>query len=162
MEDLRSRHHKEQKDLQGRITQKKKNATKKTRKGVNDECERLQRELLDRQRAETVSDPCENHDSGSVSIEEEQRQEEGISPLHNGTAGVQLADVDQSRTEFSTTLQKTKSTENKTCAKGGEARSSSRTGRRGGSKLARSKKARSSRNAEAFSQTRSPGDIHST
>lgn len=46
------KHRKEQKDLQGRITQKKKSATKKTRKGVNDDCERMQRELTDRQQAE--------------------------------------------------------------------------------------------------------------
>lgn len=52
MEELLVKHRKEQKDLQGRITQKKKSATKKTRKGVNDDCERMQRELTDRQQAE--------------------------------------------------------------------------------------------------------------
>lgn len=52
MEELLSKHRKEQKDLQGRITQKKKSATKKTRKGVNDDCERMQRELAERQQAE--------------------------------------------------------------------------------------------------------------
>ncbi|KKZ66254.1 hypothetical protein EMCG_08025 [[Emmonsia] crescens] len=52
MEELQTRHRKELKDLQGRITQKKKSSTKKTRKGINDECDRLQRELLDKQRAE--------------------------------------------------------------------------------------------------------------
>ncbi|KAL4999653.1 hypothetical protein BDV10DRAFT_164011 [Aspergillus recurvatus] len=52
MEDLLSRHRKEQKDLQARITQKKKSATKKTRRGVNDECDRLQRELSERHQAE--------------------------------------------------------------------------------------------------------------
>ncbi|OQE43535.1 hypothetical protein PENCOP_c003G08629 [Penicillium coprophilum] len=52
MEDLLSKHRKEQKDLQGRITQKKKSATKKTRKGVNDECERLQHDLSEKQQAE--------------------------------------------------------------------------------------------------------------
>lgn len=52
MEELQSKHRKEQKDLQARITQKKKNATKKTRKGVNDECERLERELKERQQIE--------------------------------------------------------------------------------------------------------------
>lgn len=46
------KHRKEQKDLQGRITQKKKSATKKTRKGVNDDCERMQRELTERQQAQ--------------------------------------------------------------------------------------------------------------
>ena len=52
MDGLLARHRKEQKDLQGRITQKKKNATKKTRKGVNDECDALERELKQRQEAE--------------------------------------------------------------------------------------------------------------
>ncbi|RMD41563.1 hypothetical protein DV735_g3561, partial [Chaetothyriales sp. CBS 134920] len=52
MEELIARHKKEQRELQGRITQKKKNATKKTRKGINDECERLERELKERQQAE--------------------------------------------------------------------------------------------------------------
>lgn len=52
MEELLARHRKEQRELQARITQKKKSATKKTRRGVNDECERLQRELNERQQAE--------------------------------------------------------------------------------------------------------------
>ncbi|WEW60430.1 OTU protein [Emydomyces testavorans] len=52
MEDLQARHRKEQRDLQSRITQKKKSATKKTRKAVNDECDRWQRDLLERQHAE--------------------------------------------------------------------------------------------------------------
>lgn len=110
MEDLQSRHQKEQKDLQGRITQKKKNATKKTRKGVNDECERLQRELLDRQRAETdaLSDPCKNHDRGSLYIEEEQRQEESIFPLHNSTTDVRHAGLVQLQPESPITKQPSK------------------------------------------------------
>ncbi|GAB7358623.1 hypothetical protein MBLNU230_g3853t1 [Neophaeotheca triangularis] len=52
MEELQARHKKEQKDLQGKITQKKKQANKKTRKGVNDECDRLEAELKERQAAE--------------------------------------------------------------------------------------------------------------
>ena len=52
MEELVKRHRQEQKELQGRITQKKKNATKKTRKGVNDECAILERDLLQQQAAE--------------------------------------------------------------------------------------------------------------
>lgn len=45
MEELLSRHRKETRDLISRITQKKKLATKKTRKGVNTECEALERDL---------------------------------------------------------------------------------------------------------------------
>lgn len=52
MDELLSKHRNEKRDLQSRITQKKKNATKKTRKGVNDECERLERELAEKQAAE--------------------------------------------------------------------------------------------------------------
>ena len=54
-EDMQSRHRKEQKDLQGRITQKKKGASKKTRKGVNNECEELERQLKERQAQEIAS-----------------------------------------------------------------------------------------------------------
>ena len=52
MEELLAKHRKEQKDLQGRITQKKKSATKKTRKGVNDECEQMQRDLTEKHQSE--------------------------------------------------------------------------------------------------------------
>ena len=52
MEELQAKHRKEQRDLESRVTQKKKNATKKTRKGVNDECENLERDLKERQQAE--------------------------------------------------------------------------------------------------------------
>lgn len=45
MEELFSRHRKEIRDLTSRITQKKKLATKKSRKGVNIECEALERDL---------------------------------------------------------------------------------------------------------------------
>src|SRR5271163_4768536 len=52
MEELKACHRKEQRELHARITQKKKNATKKTRKGVNDECDVLQRCLDERQQNE--------------------------------------------------------------------------------------------------------------
>lgn len=55
MEDLLARHRKEQKDLQARLTQKKKSATKKTRRGINDECDRLQRDLSERHEAEVAA-----------------------------------------------------------------------------------------------------------
>lgn len=54
LEALTTRHRKEQRDLVSRVTQKKKQATKKTRKGVNDECERLEQELKERQAAEVA------------------------------------------------------------------------------------------------------------
>jgi OTU domain-containing protein 6 len=49
---VQARHRKEQRDLVSRITQKKKAATKKTRKGVNEECERLEQDLKERQAQE--------------------------------------------------------------------------------------------------------------
>lgn len=52
VEAMQARHRKEQRDLQSRITSKKKNATKKTRKGVNDECAELERQLKARQEQE--------------------------------------------------------------------------------------------------------------
>lgn len=52
MEEVQARHRREQRELQGKITSKKKNATKKTRKGINDECARLEHELNERQSAE--------------------------------------------------------------------------------------------------------------
>ncbi|KAI1084960.1 cysteine proteinase [Whalleya microplaca] len=55
IETAQSRHRKEQRDLQARITSKKKNATKKTRKGVNDECTQLERELKERQEQEIAA-----------------------------------------------------------------------------------------------------------
>lgn len=52
MEELQANHRKQLKELQSKITQKKKQATKKTRKGVNDECDNLERELKEQQAAE--------------------------------------------------------------------------------------------------------------
>ncbi|KAF3100592.1 hypothetical protein TWF706_006145 [Orbilia oligospora] len=55
MEDLLTLHRKQLRDLQSVITQKKKSATKKTRRGVNDDCERLERELKEKQASEIVA-----------------------------------------------------------------------------------------------------------
>ncbi|KAJ6051214.1 hypothetical protein N7499_010577 [Penicillium canescens] len=77
MEELLSKHRKEQKDLQGKITQKKKSATKKTRKGVNDECERMQQELSEKHKAEVAhlnGDPVEGLED--LNLEEEQTNDE--------------------------------------------------------------------------------------
>ena len=52
MEELQKRHRQEQKDLHSRVMQKKKSATKRTRKGVNDECANLERELREQQELE--------------------------------------------------------------------------------------------------------------
>ena len=55
MDEMQKKHRQEQKDLQSRIMQKKKSATKKTRKGINDECAELERLLNERQAAEVAS-----------------------------------------------------------------------------------------------------------
>lgn len=55
LEELQGRHRKEQRDLLSRITQKKKGATKKNRKGINSECEELERKLKERQEQEVAA-----------------------------------------------------------------------------------------------------------
>lgn len=55
IEEVQARHRKEAKELQNKITQKKKQATKKTRKGVNDECASLEVQLKERQEEELAA-----------------------------------------------------------------------------------------------------------
>ncbi|KAH7325964.1 hypothetical protein B0I35DRAFT_122829 [Stachybotrys elegans] len=55
MEQMQARHRRELKDLQGRITNKKKNATKKNRKGVNDECTEMERATREKHAAEIAA-----------------------------------------------------------------------------------------------------------
>ncbi len=73
MEDLQKRHRQEQKELQSRITQKKKQASKKTRKGVNDECAELERQLKEKQAREIKDldgdEESENSDNESAATE---------------------------------------------------------------------------------------------
>ena len=105
MEELQSKHRKEQRDLQGRITQKKKNATKKTRKGVNDECDRLQRELQDRQQAEIGGlTGSLRPDIDSLHIEDELKEENSEPPPVDGPANTKPADLSPSE-EISTPSQ---------------------------------------------------------
>ncbi|KAG5997495.1 hypothetical protein E4U43_002624 [Claviceps pusilla] len=72
LEDMRARHRRELKDLQGRITSKKKNATKKTRRGVNDECAQMERVMRERQAGEVAG--LQGHDEND---EDEAEQEGG-------------------------------------------------------------------------------------
>ncbi|CAI4215194.1 unnamed protein product [Parascedosporium putredinis] len=55
LEAIQARHRKEKKELQGRVTNKKKNTTKKTRKGVNEECAELERQLAERHASEIAA-----------------------------------------------------------------------------------------------------------
>jgi len=55
MDELLAKHRKEQRDLQSVVTQKKKTASKKTRKSVNDESARLEQELKTRHEEEIAA-----------------------------------------------------------------------------------------------------------
>ncbi|KAF5651232.1 OTU domain protein [Fusarium sp. NRRL 52700] len=72
LEQIQTRHRRELKDLQGRITGKKKNATKKTRKGVNDECAEMERQLREKQATEIAS--LNNSDEGESTAAEDKNQ----------------------------------------------------------------------------------------
>lgn len=80
MDELRKKHREEQKDLQSRITSKKKQATKKTRKGVNDECANLERDLKERQArdlASLISESQEDDENTGASNELDPHQDIG-------------------------------------------------------------------------------------
>lgn len=83
MEELQAKHRKELKDLQARIAQKKKNASKKTRKGVNDECDALEKETGERQVAEIAA-------LNGKHTEEEAHEENLEDGVTNGTAALSL------------------------------------------------------------------------
>ncbi|KAH0612160.1 uncharacterized protein H6S33_010212 [Morchella sextelata] len=78
MDDLLARHRKELRDLTSRTTQKKKAATKKTRKGVNAECEALERELKGRHAREVaeLENPGGASRDGNLGEEEEVEDDE--------------------------------------------------------------------------------------
>ncbi|KAI2473150.1 cysteine proteinase [Annulohypoxylon bovei var. microspora] len=74
LETIQTRHRKEQRELQARITNKKKNATKKNRKGVNDECAELERQLKERQEQELAAP---NGDANSTADDVQGQGQEG-------------------------------------------------------------------------------------
>lgn len=87
MDELTARHRKEQRDLQSRITQKKKQANKKTRKGVNDECDRLEAELKTKQEAEVTAldGDSETNADDSLQLEGLTLQVDDEAPASNGS-----------------------------------------------------------------------------
>ncbi|KAH7383977.1 hypothetical protein BKA66DRAFT_417489 [Pyrenochaeta sp. MPI-SDFR-AT-0127] len=87
LEALQSRHRKEQRDLVSVITQKKKQASKKTRKGVNDECERLERVLKEKQEAEVAA---LNGKGGDAEDEVVEVEEEGDSVIQEEVANLKI------------------------------------------------------------------------
>ena len=90
LDTLLARHRKELRDLQSRITQKKKSATKRTRRGVNDECERLERDLKERHAqeiAEVKGEPLEEQHQGQ---EQEETDDGNDEQLAEGVNGLKL------------------------------------------------------------------------
>ncbi|KAJ0163586.1 OTU domain-containing protein 2 [Colletotrichum tanaceti] len=71
LDQMQARHRKEQRDLVGRITSKKKNATKKSRKGVNEECADLERRLKEKQEEELAALTGGGADVNEEVVEEE-------------------------------------------------------------------------------------------
>ena len=97
MEELQQRHRKEAKDLQSKITQKKKGATKKTRKGVNDECDNLEREMKTRHQDEvkamtapTVSQD-DDDDQQDTTDKDQDEPAEDTDALANRTENLSIA-----------------------------------------------------------------------
>jgi OTU domain-containing protein 6 len=83
MEELLVRHRKEARDLQARVTQKKKSATKKTRKGVNDECAALEDEMKLRHAKEIAELASPGND------EESENEEAGAEPAAETAAEIE-------------------------------------------------------------------------
>jgi OTU domain-containing protein 6 len=81
MEELLARHRKERQELQGKTTQKKKNATKKTKKGVNDECETLERTLMEKHQTEIndLQSELVTNGVGSLDLDSNEANDDGLS-----------------------------------------------------------------------------------
>jgi OTU domain-containing protein 6 len=99
LEEMQARHRKEQKELQARVTQKKKGATKKTRKGVNSECEDLERQLKERQEQErgaldgnTAVDPVESDSEESA---DDAMKDEPLNGLKDVTNSLQKSRISE-------------------------------------------------------------------
>ncbi|KAL7926244.1 cysteine proteinase [Trichoderma austrokoningii] len=93
LEQMQARHRRELKDLQGRITSKKKNATKKTRKGVNDECAEMERQLREKQGSEVAALNGEVEDDVEDETQEPEQKDEtpsGTEELENATAKLNI------------------------------------------------------------------------
>lgn len=93
LEAVQARHRKEQRDLVSRTTQKKKQASKKTRKGVNDECERLERELKERQESELAALNGEPTADQAEAVDDEDDAPPGEGNIENGVAKLQINDT---------------------------------------------------------------------
>ena len=101
MEQVQARHRKEQRDLVSRITSKKKNATKKTRKGVNDECAELERQLKERHATEIAQASGDGHANGQDG-EDEPEQTNNDAAVDGVTAQLNKTSVSGEATESPT------------------------------------------------------------
>ncbi|PBP16006.1 OTU-like cysteine protease [Diplocarpon rosae] len=93
-EDMQNRHRKEQKDLQSRVTQKKKAATKKTRKGIHSECEELERQLKEKQSQEIAAlngEPADLEDMPDSEENTNQYKEDGLNEVTEGLGKATIA-----------------------------------------------------------------------
>ncbi|MCJ1449493.1 MAG: hypothetical protein MMC23_010013 [Stictis urceolatum] len=84
--DLAKKHRAEERELQGRITQKKKNATKRTRKGINDECDALEKHMKERHAAELATLTGVSENAGLV--REIEGAESNIAMQDSGDSGM--------------------------------------------------------------------------
>ncbi|KAM7221100.1 hypothetical protein V8F06_003485 [Rhypophila decipiens] len=100
LEQMQSRHRKEQRELQNRITSKKKNATKKTKKFVNDECATLEAELKERQEGEVKAllGLTDGATEEPQEEEEETKDQEEVNDLAASLEGVEMGDKKQTQT----------------------------------------------------------------
>ncbi|CAK7565681.1 MAG: OTU protein [Sporothrix epigloea] len=89
IEEIQARHRRELRDLQGRITNKKKNATKKTRKGVNDECAALEQSMRERHQAELLAVTGDNVDNGEDESDGEDQKDSKEPPRNIANGGAQ-------------------------------------------------------------------------
>ena len=93
MDELQRKHRLEQRDLQARIAQKKNNATKKTRKGINDECAELERQLKDRQERELAAASEEAlANGGTSSLQEAEGTTSDVESLKESLGSVDITE----------------------------------------------------------------------
>jgi OTU domain-containing protein 6 len=90
LEAIRVRHRKEQRDLQSRITSKKKNATKKIRKGINEECAMLEDDLKKRQEHEIAGLNGDREQEGEPSNNDGQKTAEESTETARGRDGTTM------------------------------------------------------------------------
>jgi len=95
LEDMQSRHRKEQKDLQSRIMQKKKGASKKTRKGVNSECDDLERQLKEKHEKERAALMGDVPDVDDVPDLDESVSEDVDVPLNGVTESLEKTAISE-------------------------------------------------------------------